>query len=159
MVVGKIVAAHGLRGQVRVEPATDFFGRFAKGERLLLRGEWRTVETFSVHKNRPLIKLSGVDSIEAAQALQWETLSQEDDSAPPLEDGEFFVSELVGMAVRLPDGTELGPVDEVLSSAAHEILRMGEVMIPFVDAFIASVDEESRVIVVTPIPGMLPGTE
>lgn len=156
MVVGRIVAAHGLRGQVRVEPATDFYGRFAKGSRLLLNGGWVTVESFSVHKDRPLLKLSGIDSMTAAESLKWAELSVADDTPPPLDEGEYLISDLVGRPALLPDGSVLGTVDEVLTSPAHDILRIGETLIPFIEQFVRV---EPDAVHLTPIPGMLPGEE
>lgn len=159
MVVGRIVAAHGLRGQLRVEPTTDFLGRFAKGETLLLDGREHRIETSALHKGRPLIKLSDIDTIESAQKLQWTWLEQPEGEAPPMDEGEFLVSDLLGLSVLLPDGRVLGTVDEVLTSAAHETLRVGETLIPFVEAFVSEVDFTTRTLRFRPIPGMLPGEE
>src|SRR3569832_248423 len=96
--VGRIVGAYGLRGQVKVEPLTDFLDRLEKGSRLRLRDEWIEVENAKLHKGRPLLKLKGIDKLEAAQALQWEYLEAVD-VPPDLEEDEYLVSDLEGMVV------------------------------------------------------------
>jgi 16S rRNA processing protein RimM len=157
--IGQIVGAHGLRGQVKVEPLTDFWERFDKGTRLRLRDDWVTVESSSVHKNRPLLKLSGIDSIDAAQALQWEYLEAILDTEPELEEDEYLTEDLIGCRVVTTDGRDLGEVEEVLGMPAHDVLQIGEILIPVVKEFIKNIDLDEEVITVELIPGMLPGED
>lgn len=155
--VGQIVGAHGLRGELRIAPLTDFTARFAKGERLQLQGVWRKIEASREHKGRPLIKLEGIDDIHAAEKLQWEYLDAE--GPPPAADDEFLIEDLIGLAVYDADGSLLGEVDEVLTLPAHEVLQVGETMIPFIEEFVEEVDFDAERISVRLIPGMLPGSE
>ena len=155
--VGRIVGAFGLKGEVKVDPLTDFEERFLKGSRLRLKGDWVTVEAMREHKGRPLLKLSGVDDATAAEALQWQYLEAPVLETPELEDDEYLVEDLVGMKVLTMEGEELGEVDEVLSYPAHEILQVGEMMIPLVKEFVKEVDLDGEVIRVQLIPGMRPG--
>lgn len=153
--VGRIVASHGLKGQVKVELHTDFSQRLAKGQRLRLKDDWVTVEASQFQKDRLLMKLSGVNSIEEAKALQWEYLYSPTVEKPVLEDDEFFVEDLVGMNVVTVDGQELGAVKEVLAYPAQDILLIGELMIPFAEQFVKGVDFDANTITVELIPGML----
>src|SRR6185369_11071334 len=91
--VGRIVNTFGLKGQVKVELLTDFPDRLSKGHRLRLKDDWVDVEASSWQRDRLLLKLSGVDSIDQAKALQWEYLHAIDE-APEMEEGEFLVSDL-----------------------------------------------------------------
>jgi len=156
--VGQIVGAFGLRGEVKVEPLTDFWQRFQKGSRLRLKGNWVTVEGFREHKNRPLLKLSGVDTIDAAEKLQWEYLEVTGDR-PDLDTDEFYADDLEGLMVVTVEGQELGEVDEVLATPAHPILVIGDIMIPAVKEFVVIIDLEEERITVRLIPGMLPEAE
>lgn len=158
MIVGKIVGSHGLKGQLKIDPATDFLTRFHKGARLRLDGEWIEVESFQIHKGRPLIKLAGISDKTAADKLQWKTLEALD-TAPDLDEDEFLVEDLIDMRVVTMDGKEIGFVDEVMAMPAHEVLRIGEILIPFVDEFVQDIDVETETITVQLIPGMLPGEE
>jgi 16S rRNA processing protein RimM len=157
--VGQIVGGFGLRGQVKVEALTDFEERFAPGTRLLLKGEWVTIDAFTMHKGRPLLKLSGVNDLTAAEKLQWEYLEYVGDDRPELDEDEFLTEDLIGLRVVTVEGHELGEVDNVLDMPAHDVLQVREVLIPAVKEFVKDIDLEKGVITVELIPGMLPGEE
>ena len=61
--VAQIVGTFGLKGQLKVQPLTDFVERLEKGHRLMLKGDWIEVEECSWHKNRPILRLSGINHI------------------------------------------------------------------------------------------------
>jgi 16S rRNA processing protein RimM len=153
--VGRIVGAFGLRGEVKVEPLTDFLERFGKGHKLLLKGEWVTIESVRIHKDRPLLKLSGVNSVTEAEALQWEFLDTADTARPELDEDEFFTEDLIGLKVVTVDGQELGEVDDVLDMPAHDVLKAGEILIPAVKEFVKDIDFDAKTITVQLIPGMI----
>ena len=153
--VGRIVGAFGLKGELKVEPLTDFLERMHKGARLKLKDEWVTVESFRIHKERPLLKLSGIDSMTAAQALQWQELYSANTERPPLEEDEFLTEDLIGLKVVTDEGQELGEVDDVLEMPAHDVLKIGELLIPAVKEFVKDIDLDNETITVKLIPGML----
>lgn len=153
--VGQIVSTHGLKGQVKVMLLTDFEDRLAKGKRLKLKEDWVTVESVGHHKERLILKLSGVETIDQAKLLQWEYLSVLGDEEPEMDEDEFLVSDLEGMMVRTVDGIELGVVDEVAAYPAQDILVIGELMIPLVKQFVKDIDLENEVITVELLEGML----
>jgi len=156
MQIGRIVGAHGLKGQVKVEPLTDFADRFAVGARVLLKGAWHTIETSTIHKGRPLIKLSEVNDLTAAEKFQWEYLEVAQDDRPDLDEDEFLIDDLIGLRVVTTEGRELGEVDDVLALPAQDVLQVGDILIPAVKEFVKDVDLDNEVITVQLIPGMLP---
>ncbi|MEZ0327200.1 MAG: ribosome maturation factor RimM [Fimbriimonas sp.] len=153
--VGRIVGAFGLKGELKVDPLTDFVERMHKGSRLRLKDDWVTVESFRIHKGRPLLKLSGIDDVDAAQALQWQELFSAEKATPNLEEDEFLTEDLIGMMVVTTEGQEIGLVDDVLVTPAHDVLVIGPVMIPAVKEFVKQVDLDDDRITVQVIPGML----
>lgn len=158
--VGQIVSTHGLKGQVKVMLLTDFEDRLAKGKWLRLKEDWVTVESVGHHKERLILKLSGIETIDQAKLLQWEYLSVLGDVEPEMDEDEFLVSDLEGMMVKTVDGVELGLVDEVAAYPAQDILVIGELMIPLVKQFVKDIDLENEVITVELLEGMLDlGTE
>jgi 16S rRNA processing protein RimM len=153
--VGQIVGAFGLKGQIKIQPLTDFAEtRFFKGARLRMGDEWVEIETISSHKGRPLVKLKDVDTVEAAEALQWKFLEATD--RPKLAKNEYLVKDLVGLTVQTAEGESLGTVNEVLPNPAHEILVVGEIMIPLIDQFVKKIDLPAKTVTVQLIPGMRP---
>lgn len=157
--IGQIVGAHGLKGFVKVDPLTEYLKRFDVGVRLRLKGQWVTVEAYSIHKNRPLIKLSGIDTMDAAQAMQWEYLDAILEMPKELEEDEFLTIDLIGCRVVTVEGRMLGTVDDVLALPAHDVLQVGDVLIPAVKEFVKDIDLDKEVITVALIPGMLPEEE
>lgn len=154
--VGQIAGAFGLKGQIKIQPLTDFATeRFRRGARLRLDGEWVEIESVSLHKGRPLLKLQGIDTIDAAESLQFKYLEAED--RPKMSKDEFLVDDLLGLEVRTIAGETLGVISRVLPNPAHEILVVGEIMIPFVERFVKSIDLGRRIVTVELIPGMRPG--
>ncbi|MER3496358.1 MAG: 16S rRNA processing protein RimM [Armatimonadota bacterium] len=152
--IGQIVGAHGLRGEVKIAPLTDFVTRFAKGERLLLQGVWRTIEVSREHKGRPLLKLEGIDDISTAERLQWEYVEAE--GPPPAAEDEFRIEDLIGLAVYDQEGRLIGEVDNVLALPAQDVLQIGSTLIPLIKEFVESIDFEAERIDVRLIPGMMP---
>ena len=154
--VGQIAGAFGLKGQVKIQPLTDFPAeRFRKGARLRMGDQSVEIESVSTHKGRPLVKFRDIDTIDAAEALQFKYLDALE--KPRTAKNEFLVSDLIGLAVSTEDGEILGVVDEILKNPAHEVLVVGEIMVPLVEQFVLGIDRTQKLITVRLIPGMRPG--
>lgn len=154
--IGQIVGVHGIRGQVKVDPLTDFLERMSEGTRLFLNGAWVEVERFQIHKGRPILALSGIKDRNQAETLRGAYLETVVTKRPDLTEDEFLVEDMIGLKVVTSDGEELGFVDEVLAYPAQDILKIGDIMIPMVKQFVKSIDMEAELITVELIPGMLP---
>lgn len=166
LVVGRIVKAHGIAGEVVVDVRTDDpEARFAAGAEL--RGKPRTgaqrtfvVEAARAHGGRLLVRLEGVADRGAADALRGTLFVVEAAELPPLEDpDEFYDHELEGLRVRTVEGQDIGVVAEVLHTAAGELLSVkradgSEVLVPFVEAIVPSVSRTDGV-VIDPPEGLL----
>ena len=162
--VGRIARAHGNRGQVIVDPETDFLDeRFKPGSTLLVRRgdatESLTIETVRVHRGRPIIGLVGVTTMDAAEALAGTELRVSADALHPLPPGSFYHHDLIGCAVKTPQGELIGEVASVEGDAAGSRLvvrgRIGEILIPLVEGICVEVDTSARTIVVEPPEGLL----
>src|SRR5579862_5839076 len=112
--VGQIVGTHGLKGDMKVELLTDFIDRLDAGRRLRLKGDWVTVESSRLQKDRLILKLSGYNGIDAAQTLQWEYLEAPEEERPELDEDEYATADLIGMEVVTAEGMALGKVENVL---------------------------------------------
>lgn len=152
--VGRIVGTHGLKGEVKVQILTDFVERLDVGRRLRLRGDWITVTGARVHKERLLLTLEGINNIDDAEELKWEYLEAPSDERPDLDEDEYVTADLVGLDVVTVEGETLGKVGDVLLMPAHDVLVVGEIMIPAVKQFVKSVDLKDKKITVELIEGM-----
>jgi 16S rRNA processing protein RimM len=118
-----------------------------------VKENWYVIEKSAIHKGRPLLKLSGIGSVELAEGLKWEKMSAAGE--PELDDDEYLVSDLIGLQVITDEGLQLGKIDEILPYPAHDILVIGEVMIPLIKEFVKEIDPESNTVTVHLIPGMV----
>jgi 16S rRNA processing protein RimM len=153
--IGQIMGAFGIKGMVKVKILTDFAERFEVGRRVLIDGNWHTVDGAQVHKNQLVMKLSDIDDRSCAEDLYLHFLEAPEGERPELEEDEFFTKDLIGLAVVTTQGEALGYVDHVLGMPAHDVLVVGETLIPAVKAFVKKVDLTGKSITVELIEGML----
>ncbi len=156
--VGQIVNAHGIRGDVKVNPMgfdPEFIADF---ETIYIDGKAVKVRASRVHKNTVLIKLPGVEDMDAALALKGKQVSIRREDAC-MEEGEYFDLELEGLqVVDCESGKVIGTVDKVLTYPAHKVYQVKgerEYLIPAVPGvFIESVDLDEEVIRVHMMKGL-----
>jgi len=141
---GQIVNTHGIRGEIKLLPQGVDLDILADCGTLYIGGKPYTPTARREHKGCLLLKLEGVDDMDAALAFKGKkaAIRRADVSLP---EGEYFDEELVGLTARDAEtGEELGKVEEVLTYPAHKIyaVRGGkdEYLIPAVPAFIAGID-------------------
>jgi 16S rRNA processing protein RimM len=164
VLVGRIARAHGNRGQVIVDPSTDFPDeRFKAGSKLFIqRGEVVDsvlVEQVRFHRGRPIVGLTGIDTMDAAEGLAGSELRIPADALQPLPAGSYYHHELVGCVVETPRGESIGRVTAVEGDAAASRLvvesRTGDVLVPIVESICVEVDVAGRKVVVEPPDGLL----
>ena len=157
--VGTVVNAHGVRGEVKVNPAGFDPAFIASFRTLYIGGKETKVTAARVHKSTVLLTLPGVDTMDDALALKGRTVAIRRTDAR-LPKGQFFDEELEGCAV-VDDATgqEIGRLDKVLSYPAHKVYQVRggahEYLIPAVPGvFIASIDPEAEIIRVHMMKGL-----
>jgi 16S rRNA processing protein RimM len=169
LVVGRVVKAHGIGGEVVVEIRTDDPAeRFAPGTTLRAkrsrdRGALErsyVVDSMREHSGRLLLRLAGVADRGAADALRGSLFVVDSDDLPPIDEADtYYDHQLEGLRVRTVTGTDVGVVAEVLHSAAGELLAVkgdsGEVLVPFVGAIVTSVSLDDGVVEIDPPDGLL----
>jgi 16S rRNA processing protein RimM len=167
LVVGRVVKAHGVTGEVVVEVRTDDPDeRFAPGARLRARSKngpehTYVVETAREHSGRLLVRLTGVTDRNGADALRGNVFLVDSDKLPPIDDpDEFYDHQLEGLRVVTVDGRLVGSVAEVLHTAAGELLSVtsqtgAEVLVPFVSAIVTAVSLEHQTVEIDPPDGLL----
>jgi 16S rRNA processing protein RimM len=166
LVVGRVVKAHGVTGEVVVDVRTDEPDtRFAPGSVLRAKGSGDersyVVDAARPHGGRLLVRLAGVADRDAANALRGSLLVIDSEDLSPIDDpDEYYDHQLEGLRVRTTTGQDIGTVAEVLHTAAGELLAVnrddtGELLVPFVSAIVTSVSLESRTVEIDPPEGLL----
>ena len=121
--VGRINAAWGLRGHVKVTPLTSNPERLRAGATLFVRGEPRRVLEVVSPSGYPCIRFEGYADRAAAEQLRGALIEIEEADLPPLGEGEYYVHDLVGLEVVTTDGAPLGELVEVLHTGANRRLH------------------------------------
>jgi 16S rRNA processing protein RimM len=170
LVVGHVTKAHGTRGELFVMPLTDRPGDvFASGRELLLGNEDGVVDAdtdvVTVREARPfkrglLLRLQQVESREDADAVARRYLLLPTDAVPPLEEGELFYHQLLGLEVETVQGRPVGRVREIYETEPHHLLEVedGEGrrrLIPFAERIVRALDTETGRMVIDPPDGLL----
>jgi 16S rRNA processing protein RimM len=164
LLVGRVARAHGNRGQVIVNPETDFPAeRFAAGNVLIVEHEGGTVErritAVRFQQGRPIVSLDGIDTMNDAEALAGAELKVPASALAPLPAGTYYRHDLVGCEVRTKDGRVVGTVTDVQGPLERSLLVVaaagGEVMIPMVEGIVLEVDAEARRILADPPDGLI----
>ncbi len=164
LLVGRIARAHGNKGQVIVNPETDFPDeRFAVGQVLTVEqgGEQtpRRIASVRFQQGRPIIALDGVETMNDAEALAGAELKVPASELAPLPERTYYRHDLIGCEVRTKDGQVVGKVTDVEGPLERSRLviaaRGGEVMVPMVDTICVSVDPAARRIVIDPPAGLI----
>lgn len=164
LLVGRVARAHGNRGQVIVNPDTDFADeRFKPGNTLLVgpadRAERRAIREVRFHQGRPIVLFEGVETMNDAEALAGNELWMTADAAGPLPEDTYYRHDLVGCDVIDAAGATLGAVRAVEGTLERSYLvvnaEAGDVMIPMVAEFCVQVDLAARRITVQLPDGLL----
>jgi 16S rRNA processing protein RimM len=162
VLVGYVTGAYGVQGWVRIRPYSS------DGDALLSAKTWwldkpelHDVEMLQskLHNDEVVAALMGVSGRDAAEALKGATVQVRRSHFPALDNDEFYWVDLIGLAVVNERGEHLGVVGDLMDNGAHPILRVEqpvaedekpapELLIPFVDQFVKTVDQAARLITV-----------
>lgn len=170
--IGKIVGAHGLEGEVKVYPDSDFPERFEQPGRRWLRfpKSPATVKEIGLTKGRMVsskglyvVKFANINHRDQAEALKGAILLVQGSDRPTLDAGEYYVSDLVGLQViEQSTQTLIGSVVSI-ANAGNDLLEIQltdpsapTVLIPFVPAIVPVVDIDNQTIEISPPKGLIP---
>ena len=150
---GEIVTTHGVKGEMKVLTWLDDPEMLCEFDRVRIDGKEYNVENCRVQKTCNLLKVTGIDTMEAAQALHGKIVEIYREDCP---EDMIFVAELLGIRV-LCEGKEIGKVTDVLDypgNSVYVVKGQQEYMIPAVKAFVLSTDMDQNRMQVRLIEGM-----
>ncbi|MCK9860588.1 ribosome maturation factor RimM [Paenibacillus sp. ATY16] len=165
--VGKLVNTHGLRGEVKVLPQTDFAeSRFASGSKLSLQhpdnGQKLEVEVTGAkeHKGMFILKLKGYNDINEVEKYKGWTLKIGEEELEQLDDGEYYYHEIMGCRVLTEDGEELGTISDILRPGANDVWvvdmpKKKQLLLPVIDEVLLKVDVANKTVTVRLLEGLI----
>ena len=170
LVVGVITSVHGLDGKLKIKSLSDFDERFTKpGQRWLRKNQEKPIlfELISGFKQPGkeiyIVKLKNVDNRTQAESLKNYKFLIKADDIPKLDEGEFHISQLINLKVKIFENNEFKVIGEVcdFDNEKNSLLKVKltetnkEVLIPFVTEIIPEVDLENKFLIITPPKGLL----
>lgn len=161
--VGIITTTHGVRGEVKVFPTTDDVGRFKKLKQVLLDTgkEMKELEIEGVKffKKQVILKFRGIDDMNTAEKYRQKSLYVTRENAVNLKEGEYFIADLIGLAVTSDEGEKLGHITDVLQTGANDVYVIsgdgcGDILLPAIRDCVRHVDLANRCMEVHLLPGL-----
>ncbi len=162
LVVGEIIKPWGNHGEVKIHVLTDFPRRLTKLKTVLLGPDARAVEVerARLHSGFASMKLAGYDTPEQAAKLRGQVVRIPIEQAAPLNKGQYYQHEIIGLSVSTAEGEALGRVEEILETGANDVYLIrrpggGELLLPAIADVIQEIDLPNHRMIVNPIPGLL----
>ena len=162
--VGQIVNTFGIKGEVKVMPFTDDITRFDDLEKVYVKTKKEEklykIQNVRYHKNMVLIKFENIETPEQAELLRNAFLEIDREDAIPLEEGTYYIADLIGMEVYSDDGNKLGIVEDIYNTGANDIYVVKndlgkQILLPGIKEVIKEVNLDTEKITVHLIPGWI----
>lgn len=143
--IGKVGAVHGIKGELRIIPLTDFPERFRDMQEVMAGEELLHIESCKYHKQYILLKFREYPEREAAQRLTGRLLTVSRSEAASLAEGEFYTFDIIGLKVYDLAGQELGTVENVLRTGSNDVYQVRdedgrELLIPALKTVVKEID-------------------
>ena len=166
LTVGEIVAPHGLRGEVRVNPSSDFPERFLKSGQRWLQDKDEEPQKIELLSGRQIpgksiyvVSFLGIDNRTSAELLVGKKVLVHSTQRPKLEEGEFHLLDLLGLKVKLqPEEREIGKIINLIN-AGNDLLEIElnsgkKVLVPFVTQIVPTINLKEGWAIISPPPGL-----
>ena len=159
VVVGRVTGSWGLRGDLKVQPQTDFPERFSQGSELHIDSRRETVVSARPSRGVYVIRLSGVTNRTEADSMRGALLTVPEDNLASLPEDTYYHFQLIDMQVFSDEGESLGVIVEILDTSANDVYVIRgesgpELLIPAIREVVLSVDVDGGRMTVHLPPGL-----
>lgn len=153
LLVGLFVGPHGIQGEVKIQPQTEFPERLRRRKSLMIRypdgrEEERVLRGSRLHKTLILARLEGISDRNQAEALRGAEVVIPLEEAAPLPEGRYYEHQIIGLRVLTPEGEELGHVQRILECGPNDVYVAGKWMIPATHDAVLKLAPEEGILVV-----------
>ena len=162
--IGQIVNTFGIKGMVKVKPFTDDIRRFDELKTVYVeknnnQTEYE-IEEVKYHKDMVLIKFKGIDKVEQAEMLRNSYLTVSRDSVEKLEEGRYYIVDLLGLEVYTDEQILLGTLEDIFNTGSNDIYVVKDnqgkqILLPAIQDVIKQIDIENKKIIVHLLPGLI----
>lgn len=154
--IGKIVNTHGIKGELRILSKFRYKDKvFKKGMKLYVgkKKEEFIINTYRFHKIFDMVTFEGFNNINEVLYLKNEFVYVNEDDLNLSED-EFLSENLIGFTVMIGE-KNVGVVTSIMDTPANEVIKVGNILIPYVKDFINKIDKENKILYVNDIRGLI----
>ena len=155
--IGKVVNTHGIRGEIKILPLCDDPFIFCDLEYFYIDGKKYSNERGRIHKNNAIVKLAGIDDINSAELFKNKFVTVERELLGELEEGVYYIRDLLGITVKTESGKVLGELEDVIKTGSNDVyqLKNSSILIPALKDVILNVDIENKTMVVRLPEGLI----
>ncbi len=158
--IGKIVNTRGLKGELKILPMVDDLSLFGEISYVLIQDKEYDIEGVKFFKNTAILKLAGVDSIEAAESYRNRQIFLWEEDLPEPEEGMFYVKDLLGLSVETLEGEHLGTVIDVFKTGSNDVYTVKqesgkEIYLPAIKDVVKEISPEKGFIKVVLLEGLI----
>lgn len=162
--IGQIVNTFGIKGFVKVNPFVDDISRFDDLKKVYIKKQKvlkeLEVEEVKYHKNMVLVKFKGIDKVEEAETLRNSYLEVDRENAIDLQEGEYFIADLLGLEVITDEGNTLGKLEDIFNTGSNDIYvvkdELGkQILLPAISEVIKEINLEEKKILVHLLEGLI----
>ena len=155
IVIGKVGAPHGVRGEVRIIPLTDFPDRFDSLKKAYLEEEEVTITSVKHNKQFVILKFKDMDDREAVAARNGQLLKVKRSEVAPLGEGEYYSFDIIGLEVYDVQAGHIGQIVEILKTGSNDVYVVGskgraeQILVPALKTVVNSIDLENGKMTIT----------
>jgi 16S rRNA processing protein RimM len=152
--VGQIVNTHGIKGEVKVISLTDDVNNFKTYGKVLVGDQYKNILGVKFQKDRVILKLEGIDSIDEAETYKQKYLLVPREELPELEEGTFYLKDIIDCNVYDTNDKDLGKVDEVIQTKNNDVYwikKPKELLIPVLDDIVLDINIDEKKIIIRPV--------
>lgn len=162
--IGQIVNTFGIKGMLKIKPFTDDITRFDRLKKVYVetnkvKKEYE-IEELKYHKDMVLIKFKGIDKVEEAEILRNSYLKVNRKDEPKLEEGTYYIVDLIGLDVYSDEGELLGKLNDIFNYGSSDIYEVKnelgkQLLLPAISDVIKEINLQERKIVVHILEGLI----
>lgn len=162
--IGQIVNTFGIKGMVKIKPFTDDMTRFDELKKIYVQNKTGKkeyeIEEVKYHKQMVLIKFKGIETPEEADVLRESYLIINREDLKPLEEGTYYIVDLIGCEVYTDEGVLLGTLFDIFNTGSNDIYEVKDelgkqILLPAIADVVKEIDLENRKITVHLIEGLM----
>lgn len=162
--IGQIVNTFGIKGMVKVMPFTENIERFSKMKTVYVKNKKENkkyeIEEVKYHKNMVLIKFKGIENPEQADLLRQSYLLVDRADEEPLEEGTYYIVDMIGLEVYTDEGELLGILEDIFNTGSNDIYvvknELGkQILLPSIPDVIKKIDMPNKKVIVHLLPGLV----